>query len=127
VNHIQVTEFDVNLADEDVQAQFTRDYMTIAFSHPKMNGFTLWGFWAGRHWLPDGAMFRRDWSAKKNLEVWRDLIFREWWTDVEGITGEDGVFRTRGFLGNYEASAGGVSQTFTLERDAAGKVTLAAP
>lgn len=128
VEHIQVTEFDVNIGDEDLQAQFTRDFLTLAFSHPKMNGFTLWGFWAGRHWLPDGAMFRRDWSAKKNLGVWRDLIFREWWTEAEGETGEDGVYRTRGFLGHYKAAAGGgVMKTFTLQRGGAARVELLLP
>jgi endo-1,4-beta-xylanase len=103
--YLQVTEFDVNIPDEAVQAQYTRDYMTISFSHPAMNGFTLWGFWEGRHWLPAAAMYRRDWTTKPNHDAWRDLIYREWWTNVDGQAGADGVFRTRGFLGDYDVEA----------------------
>ena len=127
VNFIQVTEFDVNSTDEEVQAMYTRDYLTQAFSHPKMNGFTLWGFWAGRHWLPNAAMFTLDWRPKKNLQAWRDLVFREWWTDVEGVTGEDGVFRTRGFLGSYAIESGELSKEITLEANKNNIVELQIP
>jgi endo-1,4-beta-xylanase len=115
VNHIQVTEFDVSNVDEETRARYTRDFMTVAFSHPKMNGFTVWGFWGGRHWRPDAALIRRDWSATPSLDVWRDLIYREWWTDVEGRTNEKGVFETRGFLGQYEVEANGQTKALTVE------------
>jgi GH35 family endo-1,4-beta-xylanase len=104
---LQVTEFDINIADEPTQAMYTRDFLTLCFSHPALKGFMIWGFWEGAHWLPRGAMIRRDWSTKPNFDAWNDLIFREWWTDVEGTTGDDGIFRTRGFLGDYEIEAGG--------------------
>ncbi len=111
-----MTEFDINIADEDAQAQYTRDFMTAVFSHPSVTGFLMWGFWEGRHWLPSGAMFRRNWSIKPNGEAYKELVFREWWTDVEGVTGEDGIYRTRGFLGEYdvEATLGGRIQTASL-------------
>ena len=76
--------------------------MTAFFSHPAADAFVMWGFWEGRHWLPKGAMFRRDWTPKPNLEAYRDLVFREWWTDVTGQTDQDGVFATRGFKGDYD-------------------------
>ncbi|MBM3724242.1 MAG: hypothetical protein FJW40_02290 [Acidobacteria bacterium] len=115
VETIQITEFDVSNVDPDVRARYTRDFLTLAFSHPKMNGFTLWGFWAGRHWRPEAAMFARDWTPTPALEAWRDLIYREWWTDVEGATGEDGVLRFRGFFGQYEAESGATKRTLTVE------------
>ncbi len=49
---LQVTEFDVSVADEQVQADYTRDFLTICFSHPAMKGFMIWGFWEGAHWKP---------------------------------------------------------------------------
>jgi uncharacterized protein (TIGR03437 family) len=52
-------------------------------------------------------MLRTDWSGKPNLDVWNDLIFHQWWTDVSGTTGSDGVFRTRGFLGDYDIDIAG--------------------
>lgn len=115
VDVLQVTEFDVSNVDEDTRARYTRDYLTLSFSHPKMNGFTVWGFWAGRHWRPEAALFKQDWSPTKSLDAWRDLIYREWWTDLEGRTGEDGVFRVRGFLGEYEAEGAGVTKPFSVK------------
>jgi uncharacterized protein (TIGR03437 family) len=113
---LEVTEFDINIADEEAQAQYTRDFLTLAFSHPAVKGFMLWGFWEGKHWLPRGAIYRRDWSIRPNGEAWRDLIFNQWWTDAQGTTGADGVFRTRGFLGEYvvEATAGGETREQSL-------------
>ena len=99
---IQVTEFDVNTPFETVQADYTRDYMIAAFSHPSIVGFMIWGFWEGQDWLPRAALLRLDWSEKPNFKVWRDLIYKQWWTDVTGTTSADGVFHTRGFLGDYD-------------------------
>jgi hypothetical protein len=47
-------------------------------------------------------MIRRDWTTKPNYDAWNDLLFHQWWTDVRGTTDADGMFRTRGFLGDYE-------------------------
>ena len=103
---IVVTEFDVNIKEEEKQAAFTRDFMTAAFSHPACAGFVFWGFWEGAHWRPDGAMFRKDWSEKPNLAVYRDLVFKEWWTDVKGSTNDQGEFAVRGFKGSYKIVVG---------------------
>ena len=43
--------------------------------------------------------------AKPNLEVYKDLVFRQWWTDEKGVAGEDGALTLRGFLGDYEVEA----------------------
>jgi endo-1,4-beta-xylanase len=104
---LQVTEFDVSPGDEQVQADFTRDYMTICFSHPAVKGFMIWGFWEGAHWRPPAAMIRTNWTTKPNYDVWNNLIYTLWWTDVAGTTGADGTFRTRGFLGDYEIDVAG--------------------
>ena len=45
---IKVTEFDVDVADETLQAEFTRDFLTAMFSHPAVNGIFVWGFWEAR-------------------------------------------------------------------------------
>lgn len=125
VETLQVTEFDVSNVDEDTRARYTRDFLTLSFSHPKMNGFTVWGFWAGRHWRPESALIQLDWSPTKSLEAWRDLIYREWWTDVEGRTDEAGVFRTRGFLGQYEVEAPGATKPLTVRGGEANAVEFA--
>ncbi len=110
---LEITEFDINTSDEGTQADYTRDFMTAAFSQPAVKAFVMWGFWEGAHWRPTGAMFRRDWSLKPNAEVYKDLVFHRWWTNADGKTNARGTFAARGFLGDYEiqARAGGKSKT----------------
>ena len=126
---IQITEFDVNTYDEQLQADYTRDFLTMMFSHPSTIGFVSWGFWEKRHWIPNAAFYRADWSARPAADVWRDLVFKQWWTDVRGTTGATGEYRTRGFLGDYvvEVEAGAMKQSVTAKLDRTGtrlEVTL---
>ncbi len=104
---IVITEFDINTQDEDYQTAYTRDYLTLCFSHPAVTGFLMWGFWEGAHWLPQAAMLRRDWTGRPNLAVWRELVLKRWWTDVTVQTGADGVAKVRGFKGTYTVEAAG--------------------
>lgn len=98
---IVITEFDFNTSDEALQADFTRDFLTLAFSHPAVDGFYFWGFWAGAHWSPGAALFRSDWSEKPSLRAYRDLVHGEWKTRATIVTNAAGVARFRGFPGNY--------------------------
>ncbi len=99
---LQITEFDVNTPDEQLQADYERDFLIALYSHKSVTGFTKWGFWQGRHWKPDAAMFRSDWSEKPSAKVWRELVRGKWLTSVDGKTSTDGTFSTRGHLGDYE-------------------------
>lgn len=99
---IAITEYDFATPDEELQAQFTRDLMILAFSHPAVSDFLMWGFWEGSHWKPLGAMIRRDWSEKPMYRVWRELIFERWQTDETGVTPDHGAIYVRGFKGSYE-------------------------
>ena len=103
---LQLTEFDIDTRDERLQADYLRDAMTITFSHPSFNAIVMWGFWQGRHWRPDAALWRRDWSIKPVGKVWKELVFRTWWTDQSGKTDARGRFATRAFLGRYRITAG---------------------
>lgn len=99
---IKITEFDIVTPDEELQADWTRDFMTAAFSHPATVGFVMWGFWDGAHWLHDAPLFYRDWTLKPSGQAWIDLVFDQWWTDVIGATDAGGAYTTRGFFGEYE-------------------------
>jgi uncharacterized protein (TIGR03437 family) len=116
---IKITEFDIDTTDEQLQADYTRDFLTAVFSHPDVDGFLMWGFWAGRHWLPSAALFRLDWSAKPNALVWRDLVYNQWWTNQDLQTDANGDAVLRGFLGRYaisvEAGDGEKQQTVELQ------------
>jgi endo-1,4-beta-xylanase len=115
---IQATEFDINAGDEEVQADYLRDFYTAFFSHPATTGITMWGFWEGRQWIPRAALIRKDWTLKPNGRVYEDLVLGKWWTDVQVKTGADGAITIRGFKGDYlittQTPAGEVKATTEL-------------
>jgi len=99
---IQITEFDLDLDDEEMQARYTRDFMTAVFSHPSVSAMLTWGFWEKWHWRPRAAMYRADWSVKPNGKAWNDLVLKEWHTETTLKSDATGSAATRGFLGEYE-------------------------
>jgi len=104
---LQFTEFDVDCGlDEQLQADYFRDALTIAFSHPRIEAVVLWGFWEGRHWKPNAALWRRDWSIKPAGEQWQRLVFETWWTDQQVTTDARGTATLRGFHGRYDVRIG---------------------
>ena len=119
---VRITELDIDIADEQLQADYYRDFLTASFSHPNLNGILIWGFWEGAHWRPLAAMYRRDWSPRPIAGVWRDLVYKQWWTSVDGKTDAAGTFATRGFLGDYEVTVtrGAASATTTFSLGAGG-------
>jgi GH35 family endo-1,4-beta-xylanase len=123
---LAITEFDLNTIDEELQADYTRDVMTMIFSQPKFTDFLIWGFWERAHWLPAGAMYRADWSSKPNALAYNDLVFREWWTNATGVADSTGSFTARGFKGAYNVTAvyQRVSQTVAATIDTTGEITV---
>jgi endo-1,4-beta-xylanase len=99
---LEATEFDINMLDEQLQADYTRDFMTALFSHPQVNGLLMWGFWEGRHWLPAAASYRKNWTIKPNGQAWMDLIARDWWSTEGGVTDGEGRIQRSVFKGDYE-------------------------
>ena len=121
---IEITEFTFPTRDEELQAEFTRDFLTSVFSHPTTTSIVAWGFWEGWMFEKDAAMFRSDYSIKPNGEVWMDLIYNKWWTKDEGLTDDDGSYGTRAFLGKHEVtvSVGGKEAKFDIALDLDGKL-----
>jgi endo-1,4-beta-xylanase len=101
---LAITEFDVDLNNEQLQADYLRDFLTIAFSSPNVNSFLMWGFWEGSHWIPNAALYRQDWSIKPNGQAFKDLLFKKWWTNVSGLSNTGGQYGTRGFMGYYRVT-----------------------
>ena len=127
---LEITEFDVGVADDEVHAQYVRDFMTAIFSHPKITAFIMWGFWEGSHWRArdGGAMFTRDWTPRPAQEAWEDLVLNEWWTKAEAKTGGDGAAQLRAFYGTHQVTVenAGAQATATVKLvpGAAGEVEV---
>ncbi|MCD8482166.1 MAG: endo-1,4-beta-xylanase [Verrucomicrobia bacterium] len=98
-----VTEFDTNFPNDEIQADYTRDFLTAWFAHPATKSFLMWGFWGGAHWFGDrGAMFLRDWTPKPNLAAYEQLVLKEWWTRANLQSDVDGTASVRAFHGRHE-------------------------
>jgi GH35 family endo-1,4-beta-xylanase len=111
---VQITEFDLNIEDEELQAQYTRDFMTAVFSHPSVSALLMWGFWEKAHWQPNAALWRNDWSPKPNALVWHDLVFNKWWTRETLVTNDKGEVTIRAFLGDYDITVSTVETILPL-------------
>lgn len=124
---IQITEFDIDTADRDLQVAWTRDFLTTVFSHPAVTGVICWGFWEGSHWKPRAAFWDRDWNLRPNGRVWLDLFEREWTTDETVTADAAGRCVVRTFKGRVAvtAEAGGRVGDSTL--DVAGDAAATVP
>ncbi len=112
---LQLTEFDIDTTDEQLQADYLRDVMTITFSHRSFNAIIMWGFWEGRHWRPNGALWRKDWSIKPCGKTWKKLVFKTWWTNEQRTTDASGLCEVPVFLGDYDIVAEHAGRTVTVK------------
>ncbi len=129
---VRITEFDVWTYDEDLQADYTRDFLILCYSHPSVVGVQFWGFWSGAHWRPPAGMFREDWSERPAAGVYRDLVLNQWRTRASGKTDDRGGLSLRGFQGDYRVTVtfqGRRSeQEFTLpDKAVSGQVNVTLP
>lgn len=99
---VHITEFDYNTTNKELQADYTRDFMTAVFAHESVEAFILWGFWEGKINHAEAALFDIDFNPNLNGEEYLDLVFNRWWTKENGLSNFDGEVVTRGFLGEYE-------------------------
>ncbi len=107
---IWITEFDhqINATDSEeqlrFQADYLRDFYTTAFSHPSVEGIIMWSFqdadWDG--WLHNAPIYNKDGTLKPSGQMYMDLVFDEWWTEVRGKTDTSGRYSARAFLGDYK-------------------------
>ena len=100
---LKVTEYDFTTFDNELQANFTRDFMITSFAHEAMDGFYIWQFRAYKG-NNKRIFYDENGNAKPAMEVWQDLIYNKWWTNESGKTGADGAFSARGFYGDYDVS-----------------------
>lgn len=102
-----ITEYDISTnGDDELAADYLRDSLIACFSHPAYDGFLLWGFWEGSHWIPQAALWNKDWSIKPAGRMWEKWIGEEWHTRVTLKTDAEGTAKWRGFKGSYQIVAG---------------------
>ncbi|MDX2108868.1 MAG: endo-1,4-beta-xylanase [Verrucomicrobiota bacterium] len=100
---LQITEFDMwgGGWTSQTQAEWSRELYAMAYSHPRFEGFVIWGFWDGKHWQNSAPLFDKNWALKPSGEALLDLTCREFRTNAHGLTNASGKYRTRAFKGDY--------------------------
>lgn len=104
---ILITEFDTWVEDDDVRESYTRDFMTVMFSHPSVVGFTTWGFWEPIMYTGRSSMYDKDWNLMAVGKAYRGLVLDEWRTDETATTDDAGQAKLRGFKGQYTITVEG--------------------
>ncbi|MEX1240542.1 MAG: endo-1,4-beta-xylanase [Cyclobacteriaceae bacterium] len=64
---VHISEYDVNLADDQAQIQKYQEQFPVLWTHPGVHGITLWGYRQGRIWRKDSYLIRSDGSARPAL------------------------------------------------------------
>lgn len=98
---MEITEFDFESTDRDLQAEYLRDFLTATFAHEGVDNFLQWGFWAGSHWRPEAALFDENWNLRPHGQAYIDLVYGDWWTDETLQTTADGSAALRAFKGEF--------------------------
>lgn len=93
---------------EQLQAEVAENLYRFWFAHPGIRGITWWNLCDGAAWGKEGGvrggLVDADMREKPAYRVLRDLIHREWTTDVTVTTDAEGRASFRGYFGDYEAT-----------------------
>lgn len=118
LDYASITEYDYNAGnlDEaerlDIEADFLRDMIILAYSHPKMVGFNIWTLY---RWS-NAVFYDIYWNELPAVQNWRELVEDEWNTHAEGVSDSGGEVKLRGHRGEYDITVEveGLSEKTTL-------------
>ena len=84
------------------QAEFYREFYTVAFGNPQVEAIVQWGLDDERDWLPGIGLIDLDGNQKLNYKALDRLINGEWRTNLQIYSGGGKAAKFRGFYGDYE-------------------------
>lgn len=103
---IVLTEFDVapksldNPDDVGVQADYIRDTLIVAYSHPAVTGVTYWSSLEPA-WKKTAPLFDKDLQMTEAGKAWKQMVADTWFTETTGLTDDGGIFGAKGYTGDY--------------------------
>lgn len=117
LNDWQVKEWPSTDELEECQKIEMEEMYRTMFENPYVQGFTCWDL-ADGGWLnaPSG-LIREDNTTKPVYDMLKALITKEWRTEYEGCTDDNGFVEISGFTGSYEIVVENVKSTFELKSD----------
>ena len=113
ISEVTIPAYSYSSEDEEVQADILEKLYSLWFSHPNMNQIVYWNLVDGyAAYAPKGDMtagenyyygglLRFDLSPKPSYKRLKNLITKEWHTELELVTDENGETAFRGFYGDY--------------------------
>jgi endo-1,4-beta-xylanase len=113
---IKITECLVSADTEEGKAEELRRFFRLCFAHPSVEAIIMWGFWEVGHWVPQSAMWKKDWTPTLQALAYRDLVFNKWWTQVSAKADKKGLVRSVAFYGDYAISCNGETKKATLSK-----------
>ncbi len=96
--------------EEELKAKELTDYYRICFAHPAVEGILMWGFWEGANWIPTSSLYKKDWTPTPAAIAYKNLVFKEWWTNKKGKADSNGNFSVNAFFGKYRITVDGVTK-----------------
>ena len=88
---------------ERYQAEYARDFYTLAFSHPGVEAIIWWSVSDYNAWrgMPAGLL-DADSKCKPAYEMLDKLINHDWRTKTHGLVNKKGRVPVKGFYGTYD-------------------------
>ena len=124
LNDYQVDEWPSTEEGEIRQAKEVEHMYRILFENSNVEAITSWDYMDGL-WLNAPAGFlRTDDTIKPSYEALDKLINKEWKTNLELTTDEEGYVEFEGFKGNYEITLKGNNVTLELNEDTKKKINI---
>jgi len=115
---------------EDFQANYLKDFYTLAFSHPSVSSITFWNLTDRNAWRGHaGGLLFEDLEPKKAYLMLKNLIKKEWSTNVSAEIDLSKDFSFNGFYGQYlgEISIEGENYLFSFHHSRNNKEILEIP
>ena len=110
LSEVSIPSWSNDPEDEDVQAELVRRMYRLWFSAESVESIVWWNMVDGTAYGDENrfhaGLLRNDMSHKKAFDVLDELINREWQTNVQLTTNEDGLAYFRGFYGDYKVKIG---------------------
>ncbi len=115
ITEVTIPAYSYEAEDEQIQAEIIRHLYRIWFSHENVEQIIYWNlvdgyaafaeqgdFTAGENYYR-GGLLRFDLTPKPAYYTIKDLIEKEWHTQTEVVTDENGFAYFKGFYGDYTA------------------------
>lgn len=114
ITEITLSNFSYDKIDEDIQAELVKNLYSIWFSHESCEAAIYWnvvdGFaafapqgdmQAGENYF-HGGLVRYDFTPKPAYYMLKDLFEKQWHTEGETKTKDNGIATFNGFYGDYD-------------------------